>query len=1072
MGCGGGGSGGTPPPPAADFRVVVSPASIDVSQGATSTPITISVVSVNAFAGTVQVTLAGLPTGATSTPAGPFNIAAGANNSAALVIPANVPAGNFTVSATGTSGGLSHAANFNLRVQVVAPSATKTTYIRTDSIPVLDSVAGEPHHRHMAYDSTNKNLFVANRGMNRVEVLPTMNQGGKTRVDAPGASSSDISADGSVVWIGSAVEQIYAIDTKSLRIKARYTAGRFSPLPNTVFNRPIEVVSVSGGAYVRLRAAQSSLALLAFWDPLSDSWTDLTNTAPQLFQSGPGVIARSADHSRVFVAANDTSGEIALFDANGKIIVGPQTIGGGTILYAAANQDASRFAVVFASNANLQLLLLDGALNQIAARPLTAAHGLAFSPDGVALYASESSTAAPIVDVLDGLDLHLLGKISDFLVQGTSTELEISSESKILFGLSNRGISFVDAANPTQFSTSVPQFSTASMVQPAEGGTTGGLSVTLSGNNFEDGSKVIFGAVPASVVAVSGSTQIVATSPAAATTGPVNITVVSPSGWTLLAPDAFNYGPSISQILPNVVSSSGGDTIQIYGTGFGTDPSKVTVSFGGHAGSVQKVEDVSAIAASLGLDANYPFPVQRLTVLAPQATPGAGDVNITTPSGSTTFPIGFQFLQQSIQYPDSSLHKFILYDQKRQRLYLSSTDHIDVFDLTARAFLPALQPPGGPPPNAAIRGLALTPNSSQLIAADFGAQKLYIFNPDSGTGVAVAVGGVSGFLNSGPARVAATSTQSVFVAMSGEGGIGDCTNCLAQLDLAASPPVVQPAPQPEISILTGAPLIHADGTGDHVFLAFGAARGAPLAAWDAALPNAFATSPANTFTTDLTAASDGTLFSALADGLTEIRGTALTLVGYTVTAELARLAGRTIAPGGVLHPSGALLYQPHLDGLPPGSFPSSGLHGGIDVISARTGVLRLRIPLSDPPAMLSSDADGLHAGFLAIDETGQKIFAITASGLTVIRLAVVPLEVGTVSPAKIVTSGGTLVTIRGSGFVSGCTAAIGGKPASVIFVDMNTLKVTTPSVAAGPHELVLSKPGGESISWDAAITAE
>src|SRR5947209_2332283 len=163
MGCGGSGSGGTPPPPppAADFRVVISPSSIDVSQGSTSAPITISVVSVNAFAGTVQVTLGGLPAGATSTPAGPFNIAAGTNNSVALAIAGNVPVGNFTVSATGTIPGLSHAANLNLQVKVAAQSPTKTAYIRTDSIPVLDNVAGEPHHQHMAYDSANKNLFIA-----------------------------------------------------------------------------------------------------------------------------------------------------------------------------------------------------------------------------------------------------------------------------------------------------------------------------------------------------------------------------------------------------------------------------------------------------------------------------------------------------------------------------------------------------------------------------------------------------------------------------------------------------------------------------------------------------------------------------------------------------------------------------------------------------------------------------------------------------------------------------------------------------------------------------------------------
>src|SRR5258707_10532591 len=158
-----------------------------------------------------------------------------------------------------------------------------------------------------------------------------------------------------------------------------------------------------------------------------------------------------------------------------------------------------------------------------------------------------------------------------------------------------------------------------------------------------------------------------------------------------------------------------------------------------------------------------------------------------------------------------TLYKFIYYDQKRQWLYLSATDHIDVFDLPSAQFRSTpITPPGGPPPNAAIRGVALTPDASQLIVADFGAQSVYLVTPDAATGTTIPVGGVAGFLNSGPARVAAT-TQTVFVAMSGEGGSSTaCSSCLSQLNLSATPPTVQPAPQPDGSSLTGAPLVQSD----------------------------------------------------------------------------------------------------------------------------------------------------------------------------------------------------------------------------------------------------------------------
>jgi DNA-binding beta-propeller fold protein YncE len=126
----------------------------------------------------------------------------------------------------------------------------------------------------------------------------------------------------------------------------------------------------------------------------------------------------------------------------------------------------------------------------------------------------------------------------------------------------------------------------------------------------------------------------------------------------------------------------------------------------------------------------------------------------------------------------------VLYDQGRQRIYLTNIDHLDVFDLQQNAFLAPIQPPGGPAPNVGLRGLALSPDNSQLIVADFGAQKVYHLDPVAGTGTTVAVGGVPGFTNSGPARVAATSTQMVFVGLSGEGGsTGVCSSCLAQMNL-------------------------------------------------------------------------------------------------------------------------------------------------------------------------------------------------------------------------------------------------------------------------------------------------
>jgi hypothetical protein len=108
---------------------------------------------------------------------------------------------------------------------------------------------------------------------------------------------------------------------------------------------------------------------------------------------------------------------------------------------------------------------------------------------------------------------------------------------------------------------------------------------------------------------------------------------------------------------------------------------------------------------------------------------------------------------------------------------------------------------------------------------------------------------------------------------------------------------------------------------------------------------------------------------------------------------------------------------------------------------------------------------------LALDETGQRLFVITKSGLAVVQLAALPLAIGTVSASNIAASGGTVVTVRGSGFVSGVTATIGGKSAAVTFVDASTITIATPAVTGGPQRLTLTNPNGETTSLDAAFTA-
>ena len=228
---------------------------------------------------------------------------------------------------------------------------------------------------------------------------------------------------------------------------------------------------------------------------------------------------------------------------------------------------------------------------------------------------------------------------------------------------------------------------------------------------------------------------------------------------------------------------------------------------------------------------------------------------------------------------------------------------------------------------------------------------------------------------------------------------------------------------------------------------------------------------ANASTTDLGAASDGTMFAVRTQGATDIRAADLSLTSVPTFGELAQIPGRQLVPGVTLHPSGALIYQPFLTGTP----ASAGVKGGVDILDAHSGALRLRVFL---PQQFLTDVDGLHGDFLAIDENGQRLFAITSSdgtpqhaALTIVQFAAVPLGIGTITPNTVAASGGATLIIRGSGFQNGTTLTISGKSASVTFKDANTLNVLTPSLNAGPQQIVITNPDGESVSLDAALIA-
>ena len=122
-----------------------------------------------------------------------------------------------------------------------------------------------------------------------------------------------------------------------------------------------------------------------------------------------------------------------------------------------------------------------------------------------------------------------------------------------------------------------------------------------------------------------------------------------------------------------------------------------------------------------------------------------------------------------------------------------------------------------------------------------------------------------------------------------------------------------------------------------------------------------------------------------------------------------------------------------------------------------------------------TDVDGLHGSFLAIDENGQRLFAITSTdgtaqkaGVTVVTLAKVPLGIGTLTPANGPAGGGTQLNDSRQRLSKRRHRLHRRENRRRHFQRHEHANVVTPALTAGAQRVSITNPDGETISLDAA----
>lgn len=1053
--CGGGGSSSPPPPPpTASFTITATPSAVSIAPSTTAS-IKLVLVPQNGFSGSVSVSLSGLPTGVTSSKSSPFNLATSGVN---LILTANssVANGTYSLNFQATSSNLSSSASVTLTVGPATGSlpGNRTNFVRTDDTP-----------SSIVYDSSHNFMYAALPNLKRVDVVdPTSNQVIR-EIPVPDALGLSLSPDSSRILVSGLAQQVAWIDTSTQRIVERDTIPM---LPPSCSGCSPEIVSpgtpmVLASGKILFLGNNLSGPILE-WDPAGGQITQLHPVST--FGFGQGTIGvRSADGSKALLSTNSVPGSIALFDSATDSFVATRDFSNFPFTMA-ASPDGSQFVVAVDLSTTS---FLDNQLNIVGQLPVGGSlNGMVYSSDGKVLYVVSTPGNIPLISTVDATTFQLSGQApaysSNIAYVQRVPPLFIESpqatdSSGMIFGIADHGVALDDSTFFQNIGPTTPPSDFAIVSQPAEGQPASFTPVTIITQVFSAVPDVWFGTTNGTSFSLNAIGQAQATAPPSPLTGPVNVKIINPDGTEQNIPEAFTYGAVTADFPLFGAPPSGGVVADIFGYGFGSDiPTPVQVQVGTSAASVQRN---ALFPAEYSFE--YPFPLDHVRFSIPPGLPGPADITITSSTGSAQINGGLHYLETVNDYSSSDTSEFVLYDPKRQQLYLSAGNHIDVFSIAAHAFVSPITPPsiGG---TSHILGLALTPDGSKLVAANNLDNSVAVIDPDNPStaqAVHVVPPGSSPYIE-GPTELVTTSTNHVFITIDNSNQVSGGGGAIYDLDLSTLSVALT---QVGILQISGNHL-SASRDGSKVFVvvpgfdpAFSYVWNASTGTWSAGQPG--------TLLFDGSTSGDGNIFAVDSGN----QGNGTTLVGFVdsgvnrvaLTGQPEYLAASPAVGGMKLNDSGSLLYVPVFSNVP--YLTPTNSENFVDLYDVQRNELKERLLFSE---QFPTSTQAMNA--MAIDLTGQNIFLITHSGLTIATLDAVPLSIGSITPST--ATRGSSVVIRGSGFSHSTTANFNGTPANLSFVDGNTLRATIPaSLASGPVSIDLSDPDGFTYSLDSAFTA-
>ena len=938
--CSGGSNGSSQSAPAVpSFVVSLSPGSVNLVQGGPSESIQVSITAKNNFSGTVSVSASGLPGGVTISPA-----------SLSLTPSAS---GTFNLSASN----LAVITQSSLTITGVSGSLTENASL---AMGVTGQPVPDPFHMiggefsHGFYDQARKLLFIPNFGLNEVDVVSGVDFSVQARVPAPQPFGIDQMADGTTLVIGTFAQQVLTLDESSLVVTPHPVPdlgtlyGLFYPNVVALANGKILMIGQEPG--IDSNDILDGGQYLIEWDSNSGAFSQVEpTTVNPIWETDH--LARSADHKWAVFSAD----QFYLYSSDADSFTSlpldtpPQNLNGisGYVL----NSDGSKIAVVTGQ----QVTFLDRSFNVLGAVPIPGAFPNAGtaetfnSDDSQVLLQYETPLA---LEVLDANKLAALG----FYTGASNAEdnderlLAIDPNGRAFAGMSG-GVRVIDMTAPPIVNPSNGNFSgpwcplpttTAAPLNTSE-------HYALGSPGPNDGISYYFGGEPAPLL--SNATQIAI--PPSSITGPVNIECIAPNGGTFVYAAGFSYGVDIIGASANFVPASGNPSAYVYGFGFSQAP---TISVAN--------QSVTVLGVSSPLNL-----LQVAQFHVPNGTPDeSASVAVSSANGSGSLAQAMTYIPAVTIVPASGLMQ-VLFDSHRNLLYALQATQVSVLNASTLQWQSPIPIPGAGG-STTYNLMALSPDGSYLVV-ESPTGKLAITNPDNPSQAKTVpitsdTDGVSQpvvITKNNQALVAAPwGSQNNVVDLSSL-TVTSFTGYLGQLVRAS-----------------------ADGSafyGVDLNVSSGQVYSIDPTTFAVQSPQPFG----YVFWTDLAVSTSGSQFAAVGGS----PGTAGDIVGFYNSAM--NLLNLSVYP----------LVSPPDDVQVLGSTFSSGgkvvvvpLGDSIEFWDVANGTLRARLMTPEElPVLVYPEAP--VAPQIALDATGQTIFAISASGLTVLKL---PETIDNISPTQ------------------------------------------------------------------------